>query len=349
MHIQDLLHDNGLLRQRKIFERFLGFGKCFSIESSYQHKNGAGVWLRNSVLPICDSSGHARQAIVVAIDITDCKRIEARREALWSKEKRRRQAAETATRAMKEVLATVAHELRAPLSSISGWAQVLTVATADTEIVAKAVTSIKRNVESQRRLIEDLLDVTRLTTGRFSLDIKPVNLADIVREVTEDLRFAAESRGICLTLAIDSGTQRIFGDPTRLQQITSNLLSNAMKFTPAGGAVEVRLEHKKAHLHLIIRDTGKGISPDLLPHIFDPFRHAHEAPSDRHGGLGLGLHISRAITELHGGQISVFSGGAGKGTTFTVRLPMRPPLALMPVRSVTDAGSANSNLLVEID
>jgi PAS domain S-box-containing protein len=335
MHMQDLLHDNGSFRQHKSFERLLGRGKRFILESRYRRKNGAVVWLRNSVLPICDTTGHARQAIVVAIDMTACKRTEAKQKALWSKEKRARQVAEAAMQATNEFLMTVSHELRAPLNSISGWAHVLALAASDSETVAKAITIIKRNVESQRRLVEDLLDVTRLVRGHFPLAIKPVNLAAIVREVTEDARITAETQGISLTLAIDSGTPPIAGDPTRLQQIMWNLLSNAIKFTPARGAIEVRLKRQNAHLHLMVSDTGEGISPDLLPHVFDRFRQADNAPSDRYGGLGLGLSIVRAITELHGGQVSVVSGGLGKGTTFTVRLPIRPVATAMPEPSVT--------------
>jgi PAS domain S-box-containing protein len=223
-----------------------------------------------------------------------------------------------------EFLALLSHELRTPLTSILGWAQMLADGKLNEQASNRALVTILRNARAQRQLIDDLLDISRIITGKLRLDVRHVELAPIIETVVESLRPAADARSIQLQTAIGSHNSSISGDPDRLQQIIWNLLTNAIKFTPKGGRVQVWYERIDSHVEINISDTGQGIDPEFLPHIFDRFRQSDSSSTRRHGGLGLGLSIVRQLVELHGGMVTADSPGEGKGANFKVMLPLLP-------------------------
>ncbi len=230
--------------------------------------------------------------------------------------------AQEANRAKDEFLATVSHELRTPLNSILGWATMLNSGRLDQANAGRALEIIERNARVQAQLIEDLLDISRIISGKLRLDVRSVDLVSVIEAAVDALSFAAESKGIRIRCVLDSGVGLISGDPDRLQQVVWNLLTNAIKFTPKNGRVQVRLEKAGATAEIIVSDTGMGISPDFLPHVFERFRQLDSSSTRKHGGLGLGLAIVSQLVELHGGSIRVESPGKGEGATFTVSLPL---------------------------
>lgn len=229
--------------------------------------------------------------------------------------------ADEANRLKDEFLASVSHELRTPLNAILGWASMLRRGRLDQEGVTRAFETIERNARSQAQIIEDILDVSRVITGKLRLEVRPVDPASFIEAAIETLRPAAEAKNIRIQKIMDSGVATVSGDPSRLQQIVWNLLSNAIKFTPKGGRVQVRLERINSHIEINVSDTGGGISAEFLPFVFDRFRQADSSSTRQQGGLGLGLSIVRHLAELHGGTVMAASEGEGKGATFTVRLP----------------------------
>ncbi len=248
--------------------------------------------------------------------------LERERKARLDAEMARAQA-ESASRMKDQFLSTVSHELRTPLNAILGWSTMLRNGTLDEERRMRAMETIERNARVQIRLIEELLDLGRILQGKFQLAVGPVEVVRIIEAAIESVRPAAEAKGIRLQGTLDSHAT-IVGDAERVQQIAWNLLSNAIKFTPKGGRVIVTTRRASSHVELVIADTGEGIVPEFLPHVFEPFRQADAAISRRAGGLGLGLSIVRSLVELHGGTVSVISDGVGRGATFTVRLPIAP-------------------------
>ena len=229
--------------------------------------------------------------------------------------------ADEANRLKDEFLASVSHELRTPLNAILGWASMLRRGRLDQEGVARAFETIERNARAQAQIIEDLLDVSRIITGKLRLEVRPLDPASFIEAAIETLRPAAEAKNIRIQKILDSGINTVSGDPSRLQQIVWNLLSNAIKFTPKGGRVQVRLERINSHIEINVSDTGGGISAEFLPFVFDRFRQADSSSTRQQGGLGLGLSIVRHLAELHGGTVTATSEGEGKGATFTVKLP----------------------------
>jgi signal transduction histidine kinase/CheY-like chemotaxis protein len=255
-------------------------------------------------------------------DITDRKRAEEERRLLLASAQAARAEADTANGIKDEFLATVSHELRTPLSAILGWSQLLASTNLDEQQSKRAVETILRNARAQAEIINDLLDISRIITGKLRLDVRSVELARMIEAVVDGVRPAADARNIHLQTAIDPQISPISGDPDRLQQIIWNLVSNAIKFTPPGGRVEVRLERIDSHVEITISDTGQGIGPELLLHVFDRFRQSDSSTTRRHGGLGLGLSIVRQLVELHGGTVTAESPGEDAGTTFKVVLPV---------------------------
>jgi signal transduction histidine kinase/ActR/RegA family two-component response regulator len=242
-------------------------------------------------------------------------------EQLLAREQMARAEAESANRMKDEFLATVSHELRTPLNAIIGWSHMLRTASLDKAMVARAIDTIERNAKSQAQLVEDILDVSRVVTGKLRLNIGPVDVASVINSAVDSVQLAADSKGIQLEITLDPSARHISGDSSRLQQVVWNLLSNAIKFTPSGGRVEVRLEHAGSDVQIKVSDTGQGVSPSFLPFIFDRFRQADGTSTRRHGGLGLGLAIVRHLVEFHGGTVSADSAGEGCGATFMIRLP----------------------------
>lgn len=257
-------------------------------------------------------------------EIAERKRAEKERAELLAREQEARRAAEEANRLKDEFLAMVSHELRTPLTAILGWAHMLHSGQLDEAGVRRALETIERNAKVQAQVIEDLLDISRIMSGKLHLDVRAVKPRAVIEAAVDAMRLAAEAKNIRLQVITDPNDEPIAGDPDRLQQVVWNLLSNAIKFTPKGGRVEVRLEHGDTHISLIVKDTGQGIKPDFLPYVFDRFRQADSTITRKHRGLGLGLAIVRHLVELHGGSVAVESPGEGQGSTFTITLPVRP-------------------------
>ena len=229
---------------------------------------------------------------------------------------------EAANRAKDEFLMTLSHELRNPLNAVSGWARLLDAGKLGAEQSRRAIEIILRNVNVQVRLVDDLLDMSSVVSGRMRLAVQPVNVLDVIGEALDAVRPGAEAKGIQLQSVLDSPGAQVSGDPGRLQQVVWNLLYNAVKFTPRHGRVLVKLQQVKSHVEIVVSDTGQGISAELLPYIFDRLRQGDSTRTRAHGGLGIGLALVRHIAELHGGSVFVESAGEGQGATFVVKLPL---------------------------
>lgn len=229
---------------------------------------------------------------------------------------------EGANRAKDEFLATVSHELRTPLNSMMGWTEMLHSGKLDDSTRTHAVEVLWRNTKLQAQLIDDLLDVSRIISGKLRLDVQPVDLMQIVQAAVDVVRPAADAKEIRLQMMLDPQAGPVSGDPGRLQQVVWNLLSNAVKFTPNQGRIQARLQRVNSHAEIVVSDTGLGIKPEFLPHVFDRFRQADGTLTRTQGGLGLGLAIVRHLVELQGGTVTAYSGGPGQGSTFTVKLPI---------------------------
>jgi PAS domain S-box-containing protein len=273
-------------------------------------------------MPLLNADGGVREWIGACTDVDDQKRAEEERERLLQSEHEARHQAEAANRIKDEFLATVSHELRTPLNAILGWSHMLVRGRLDEKNTAHGLEVIERNARAQNQLIADLLDISRIITGKFRFEQHPVELIPTIEAAAETIRPAANAKGIDLRLHLDPAAGPISGDANRLQQIVWNLLSNAVKYTPRNGSIEVHLRRQDTSAVIIVQDTGEGITPDFLPYIFDRFRQADASTTRHHGGLGLGLAIVRHLVELHGGTVCAASKGTGQGTTFTVTLPL---------------------------
>lgn len=243
------------------------------------------------------------------------------RSRLLSNEKSARNEAERANRLKDEFLATISHELRNPLNAILGWAHMMQLGNLTPANTERAVETIYRNAKSQAQLVADLLDVSRIISGKLRLDVRPVDLLSIINAAIDSIRPAADAKGIRVRTMLDPAAGPISGDADRLQQIVWNLLTNAVKFTPKGGRIRVKLQRINSHVEIVVSDSGVGISKEFLPYVFDRFRQADASTTRIHGGLGLGLSIVHQLVDLHGGTVSVQSEGEGKGATFTIKLP----------------------------
>ena len=240
---------------------------------------------------------------------------------LFDAVQRARESAEIANRLKDEFLATVSHELRTPLNAVLGWTSLLRSTQMDEARREKALETIERNARLQQRIVEDILDVTRIIAGQLRLEPEPMPFRPVVEAAVESIRPLAASKSIALTVELGDDPAILIGDHARLQQVTWNLLSNAVKFTPEEGAVRVTLDVTESRVELVVSDTGVGIDPAFLPHVFERFRQGDSRVTRTHGGLGLGLAIVRHLTEMHGGSVAAVSAGEGKGSTFIVRLP----------------------------
>ncbi|HEX2489607.1 MAG TPA: PAS domain S-box protein, partial [Blastocatellia bacterium] len=293
-------------------------------ETLRRRKDGTDIDVSLTVSPIQNQAGVIIGASKTARDITDRKRAEEEREHYLAKEREARAEAEAANRLKDEFLATVSHELRSPLNVILGWARLLSETKPREKQLEHGLEIIERNSLAQARLIEDLLDVSRIVSGKLSVQTRPVILNQTIKSVVAGIRPSAEAKKIALRLTESGAGISIIGDADRLQQVVQNLLSNAIKFTPDGGRIEVTLESVGAHVELRVSDTGRGISPEFLPHVFDRFRQAYRTDAGARAGLGLGLTIVRFIVEAHGGSVTAESPGVGQGATFIVKLPLAP-------------------------
>ena len=274
----------------------------------------------NSVLR--DERGKLVSVLSLVLDVTARQSAEDERAASLVRERDARKHAEEADRLKDEFLATLSHELRTPLTSILGWASMIRTGEVEGSNATRAIETIERNARSQARLIDDLLDVSRIITGNLRLDLHPLNLAPIVEAALDALRPTADVKGIRLQTRFVPAQCLVKGDPNRLRQVIWNLLSNAIKFTPRNGNVSIDLTCVESTARLTVSDTGDGISPEFLPYVFDRFRQAEGSISRKQGGLGLGLAVARHLVELHGGTIRAESEGLGSGAIFTVDLPL---------------------------
>ena len=227
-----------------------------------------------------------------------------------------------ASRLKDEFLASLSHELRTPLNAILGYARMLRTGIVAPERQEKAIETIERNATSLTQIVEDVLDISRIVSGKIRLNVQPVDFPDIVRSAVDAIAPAADAKGVRVETVLDPQATPISGDPERLQQVLWNLLSNAVKFTNRGGRIQVRLERVDSHVEVVVSDTGIGIAPEFLPHVFERFRQADAGMARERGGLGLGLSIARQLAEMHGGTIEASSAGAGKGATFRLKMPL---------------------------
>lgn len=287
-------------------------------EDFFIRKDGTFFPVTYSASPVV-ADGRVAGVVVVFRDMTESFRRAAEREQLLVSAKRARAEAEAANRAKDEFLSVVSHELRTPLSSMLNWLRVLRSGAG--QHTERALESLQRSAEAQAKLVEDLLDMSRVSNRQLRLEPEPVDLAGVVRAAVEAVLPAAHAKGVRIETKLEAGTI-VAADAQRLQQVAWNLLSNAVKFTPAGGLVQVAIERGYAQARLVVRDDGAGIPATFLPHVFEHFRQAEPAASRRHSGLGLGLAIVRQLVELHGGSVSAESEGEGRGAVFTVTLPL---------------------------
>jgi PAS domain S-box-containing protein len=310
----DLVHPDDQQEVQRIVNEAVERGTDYTIEFRFKHAGGGWRWMEGRGRAVYDERGAPRTLYGIGIDITSRMRAEmALREA--------KRAAESANQLKDQFLATLSHELRTPLNAILGYARMLQSGTIPPDKQARAFDVIERNAVAQNRLIEDLLDMSRITAGKVRLDPAPIPVAVALREAVDGVKPSADAKGVSLDLELDPFAGTVMADTARLHQVFANLLTNAVKFTPGGGRIAVGLRADGEAVEIRVGDSGVGISPEFLPFIFEPFRQA-DARFDRgHGGLGLGLAITRQLVDLHGGTIRAESDGAGHGAVFTVRLP----------------------------
>lgn len=303
----------------------------YQAEGRMRRADGVYRWHLHQALPLKNAQGQVVKWFGTATDIDDQKQLEqqrdreaAERHRILQQEQRAREEAERANRIKDEFLAVLSHELRSPLNPILGWSRLLQTRKFNEAKTSEALQIIERNAKLQAELIEDLLDVSRILRGKLSLNIAPVDLASTIHAAMETVQLAAQAKSIQIQTRLEPNVGKVAGDSSRLQQVVWNILSNAVKFTPKGGQVSIRVERLGSHAQITISDTGKGISPEFLPHVFDYFRQADSTTTRTFGGLGLGLAIVHHLVELHGGSVQADSPGEGQGATFTVKLPLMP-------------------------
>lgn len=316
----DLLQTNHPLAFDKLIETIQDTGEWVG-EVQHKAKDGRELLIesRHQLIVI-----KGRQFVLETNrDITERRQAKLQLEQAYLEQMAARVEAEDANRAKDEFLAVVSHELRAPLNSMLGWAKILKGGKYTTTTLEHAIDIIERSARLQQKMIEDLLDSARIISGKLRLDIQPVEMTSVIETTLEIIRPAVEAKGLQMEVSYLPGTDIITGDAERLQQVIWNLISNAVKFTPQGGRIEVRLKRVDPHLQLTVRDTGKGINPDFMPYIFNRFYQADSSITRRQSGLGLGLSLVRHLVELHGGTVQAESPGEGQGATFTISLPFR--------------------------
>ncbi len=312
-------------------------------------KDGQVLDVELTAFTIRDDAGEVLGYVGIKRDITERKQSEQERAVLLERERAAREDAEKANRLKDEFLATLSHELRTPLNAVIGWARMLKLGRLDQESANHALQVIERNAWAQKQIIEDILDVSRVVTGKLQLKIAPLDVVTVVDGALDAVRPAMEAKDIRVETIIDAGLRIISGDANRLQQVIWNLLSNAAKFTQPGGKVEIRVSQTETHVSIQVGDSGPGISKTFLPHVFERFRQADGSTTRTHGGLGLGLAIVRHLVELHGGVISADNHPNESGAIFTVRLPLptgelNPEILAQAASIFGDADVENANL-----
>ena len=325
------IHDQELDEHVRRWRHSIETGEPFQHECRLRSADGVYRWHLTRASAMRDAAGKITLWVGSSTDIDDRKRVE---DSLV----RQYRESETLSRAKDEFLATSSHELRTPLTSILGWSELLVAGTLDAETQREAIDSIRQSAKAQSRLIDDMLDVSRLLTGKLELNSEPVDVPAALLLAIRAITPAAEAKNIHIEKSFARDPSRVDGDATRLQQIFWNILSNAVKFTPEGGKIRVRLASTPSNVEVEVADSGSGISPEFLPRVFDSLSQEGGSSTRKHGGLGLGLSIARQLVQMHGGTIRVESEGAGLGATFTVSLPARPtsPKKVAPAIAATD-------------
>jgi PAS domain S-box-containing protein len=321
--IRRLIPEDRQQEEDEVLSRIRRGERVEHYETVRRRKDGSLVPVSLTVSPILGQDGAVVGASKIARDISERERAEEERQRLLT-------IARDASRLKDEFLATLSHELRTPLNAIVGYVRMMQSDLLTGEKRTRAMDTVARNVTSLTQIVEDVLDVSRIIAGKLRLDVQPVDLAPVIQNAVETVRPAADAKGVRLVTIMDPRAAPVSGDPERLQQILWNVLANAVKFTPRGGRVQVRLERVNSHLEIVVSDTGAGISAEFLPHVFDRFRQADAGINRARGGLGLGLAIARHLVELQGGRIFAESDGPGTGATFRVELPVRSANAAAP-------------------
>ncbi|HET7538868.1 MAG TPA: PAS domain S-box protein [Polyangiaceae bacterium] len=326
---RDDMHPDDVERVSATLERTLRTGEPYFVQYRIIRPDGQVRWLEARANLLHDAEGRPLRLVGVCTDVSERKRAqddlaenERRLGRLYESEQEARKSADLANKAKDDFLAIVSHELRTPLNAMLGWTRLLRSGTLPPDKQSHALETIERNAVTQAELVEDLLDVSRIVSGKLSLEMGAFDLRALVEEAIDSLRPACAAKEIAIATALDAPPCRLHGDEKRLRQVVWNLLTNAIKFSESGGQIRVGLEHSPEELHLTVSDSGRGIEHELLPHVFDRFTQADGVTTRAHGGLGLGLAISKHIVGLHGGTIEVESEGLGRGATFRVRLPV---------------------------
>jgi PAS domain S-box-containing protein len=331
---------------RRGLERYLRIGEGPLLNRRLEvmglRRDGTEFPVELAVTPLHEGEYYTFHAFIR--DITERKRAESERERLLAEAEHARDQAEAASRAKDQFLATLSHELRTPLTAIVGWVYLLRSGQLEPDAVERGLETIERNAMLQAQLVSDILDMSRIMAARFRLNARPVDLVPLIAAAMETLMPAARAKGVHVQPILDPSAGPVLGDPDRLQQVFWNLLSNAIKFTGHGGRVQVRLSGHVDLVEVSVEDTGIGIPPDFLPHVFELFRQRDSSNTRAHGGLGLGLSVVRHLVELHGGTVKAYSEGEGRGATFTVTLPMlkadTEPAPSRPVDAATEVAES---------
>lgn len=306
----------------RILQRLRRGERVEHFETIRVRKDGGQFPVALTISPVRDAHDRVIGASKIARDITEFKRVSAEREQLLESERIARAQAETANRMKDDFLATVSHELRTPLNAIVGWTQVLKESVGTKAEIDHAVTIIERNARTQAQLIDDLLDLGRIVSGKMTLDVQPLEIGNVVRDAIAAVQHAADLKTIRIKTILNSVRGGMMGDKQRLQQVLWNLLANAIKFTPKSGSVIVTVARVNSHVEITVADTGRGITADFIGHVFERFRQADATTTRQYGGLGIGLALVKHLVELHGGTVLAESPGVGQGSTFTVSLPV---------------------------
>jgi PAS domain S-box-containing protein len=309
------IHHEDFDRSLGTYLQALSARRPFQLECRLRRADGHYRWVLEAIAPHSLPDGTLAGWVGAMIDVTE-------RRAAEEERARALRDAEAASRAKDQFLATLSHELRTPLNAIVGWSHMLRSGRLDAATAERAIETIDRNAKAQSQLISDILDISRIVSGKLRLSVRAVELLPVLEAALDTVRPAAEAKGIRLNAVLDPAAGPVSGDPDRLQQIVWNLLANAIKFTPKGGRVQMRLSRINSHVEIKVEDTGMGISSEFQPHVFEVFRQRDGSPSRQHGGLGLGLALVRHLTELHGGTVECASPGEGQGAIFLVRLPV---------------------------
>jgi PAS domain S-box-containing protein len=317
------VHEDDLARCLQSYAEGFDTRQQFRSEYRVRCANGEPRWIIEQANPLFEGPGNSFSGYIGScVDITEAKKLQADREQTLSAERAAREEAERVGRLKDEFLATVSHELRTPLNAILGWATLMRRLEPGSEDHKRGLETIERNARVQGQIIADLLDMSRIISGKVQLDVQAIDLSEVINAALDAVKLSIEAKKLRLRVTLDARAGRLRGDPGRLQQVFWNLLTNAVKFTPSGGHIDVVLERVNSHVEVTVEDSGAGIKPEFLAFVFDRFRQADSSTTRRHGGLGLGLSIVKHLVELHGGSVRVKSAGEGQGATFVVALPI---------------------------